>query len=363
MKKILITLGIVFSIFILGIIAISIYEYNTDEKDEINVGVVFNGAIDDKSWTQSHYEGIMKTADKLNLNVIYRESISDEHGFEVIEELIDEKCEIIICTSFGFGDAIEQAAQKYPKLCFFHASGVESMKNLTSYFGRMYQIRYLSGIVAGLQTEADKIGYVAAFPNSEVNRGINAFTLGVRSVNPDANVYVEWCGSWTDDKLAGEAAEKLIDNNNVDVMAMHVDSLEPLEVANQRNVMTIGNNSDNSNDYPETYLTSTVWEWEKFYTPYINRYMQGSLKGDNYWFGADTGIVSLAPLTKNVDNDVKHLIDERFDMMKSGTFDVFYGSVKDNMGNIRIAEGENMSDYCMLNEFDWYVEGVVNNGN
>lgn len=361
MKKILCTLGIIFSVFIIGIIAINVYETNSSKKQITKVGVIFNGVVTDKSWTQSHYEGIMKTADTLELDVVYRENVGDEESFGIIEEMIDDGSKIIICTSFGFGDSIQKAAEKYPDVCFFHASGIKNSKNLTTYYGRMYQIRYLSGIVAGIETKNDKIGYVAAFPNSEVNRGINAFTLGVRSVNSDANVYVEWCESWTDDELAEKAARKLIDDCETDVMAMHVDSLKPLDVAVEKGVKVIGNNRDNSHDYPENYLTSTVWEWGNFYTPYINKYLQGKLKGHNYWGDVGSGIVSLAPLTGNADKETQKIVNEKFELMKSGTFDVFYGPVRDSNGSIRINDGENMSDYSMLNEFDWYVEGVINN--
>jgi len=252
------------------------------------------------------------------------------------------------------------AAEKYPEIYFLHATGTGSDKNMSTYFGRIYQIRYLCGIVAGLQTETNEIGYVAAFPIPEVNRGINAFTLGVRSVNSEATVYVSWTYSWHDDTSAAEATNKLLDNHNIDVLTMHSDSLMPLEIAEERGVMSIGYNYDNSRNYPETYLTAAVWDWEEFYTPIILKCLQGKFEGKHYWEGIDTGMVSLAPLTDKVNDETEAIVLQEMERISSGTYDVFYGPIYDNEGNLRVEEGECMTDNAMLNEFDWYVEGVVN---
>ena len=216
----------------------------------------------------------------------------------------------------------------------------------------------MSGIVAGLQTETDQIGYVAAYPISEVNRGINAFALGVRSVNPDAVVHVEWCNSWTNDESAGNAAEELLDSYDIDVIAMHTDSLRALEVAEARGVWSIGYNVDNSENYPGTFLTAPIWQWEKYYEPYILKCLQGKFEGRHYWEGIATGVVGLAELTENVKPGIAEKVAEAQKKLEAGTFDVFYGPVVDTEGNVRVAEGENMSDEAMLNEMDWYVDGV-----
>jgi len=278
---------------------------------------------------------------------------------ENIQELIDEGCEIIICNSFGFGEWVVQMAEKYPDIYFYHATGVEEGDNLASYFGRIYQMRYLSGIVAGLQTESNEIGYVAAFPISEVNRGINAFALGVKKVNPDATVYVEWTGSWTDDVMCEEAVNTLLAEHDIDVLAMHSDSNKPLEIAEEKGIWSIGYNIDNSGKYPNTYLTAPVWEWQNFYEPQILACLHKKFHGKHYWEGVETGLVSLAPFTGNVKPGTAEIVEAEREKLESGLFDVFYGPITDNAGNLRVAEGESMSDASMLNEFDWYVEGVV----
>lgn len=360
MRKIISVTVIVLLIAVAGIFLINAKNEDTDvTKEKTKVGFILIGTRDDKSYSQSHYEGMQKTAEKLNLDVIYRECVpTDAQSKEVMENLIAEGCKIIICSSYDYGEEILEVAEENPDIYFFHATGITQSKNLATYFGRIYQFRYLSGIVAGMQTETNEIGYVAAFPISEVNRGINAFTLGVKSVNPDAVVHVEWCNSWTDDAAAGMAAEKLFDTHAIDVVAMHTDSLRVLELAEERGIWSIGYNLDNYENFPDTFLTAPVWQWENYYEPYILKCLQGKFKGNNYWEGANTGVVGLAPLTPNVKAGVEKRIADKREQFESGVLDVFYGPIRDNEGNLRVAAGESMSDAVMLNSFNWYVEGV-----
>lgn len=361
MKKVIVITGIIACAIIIGIFYINIHEADIEiMKETTFVGVVLNGSIDDHSWSQSHYEGLEQIKNELNLSYIYRENVSAQGMVDnAIEELIAQGCEIIVANSFEFGEAVNRAAKLYPEIYFLHATGTGKERNLSTYFGRIYQIRYLSGIVAGLQTETNEIGYVAAFPISEVNRGINAFTLGVKSVNPQAKVYVSWTDSWVDDEAAECATKKLIEKHEIDILTMHVDSLQPLKIAEEIGVLSIGYNIDNSAYYPETYLTSVVWDWKNFYAPVILKCLQGKFDGRHYWEGVETGIVSLAPLTENVKSGSEEAVRIKMEQLRSGTFDVFYGPIYDNQGNIRVLEGESMTDSAMLNEFDWYVEGVV----
>lgn len=361
MKKSTVIIGIILITIIIGMFFINGKELNTNvTEQQTKVGVLLVGNKDDKSYNQSHYEALEKTAETLNLSITYIECAPvDESCLTMIDDLVEEGCKIIICNSYDYGTWVQQASEKYSDIFFFHASGIVSGKNLATYFGRMYQMRYLCGIVAGLQTQTNEIGYVAAFPISEVNRGINAFTLGVRSVNPDAIVHVEWSNTWIDDVAAGDATEKLIETYNIDVLAMHSDSVRPLEIAEEKGIWSIGYNVDNSENFPNTFLTAPVWQWENYYEPYILKCLQGKLKGSHYWEGTSTGIVGLAEFTDNVVPEADIAVEQSMQVMLDGTFDVFYGPVKDTEGNIRIGEEENMSDDAMLNAFDWYVEGVV----
>ena len=364
MRKILVIAAGIMAVIIVGITLISVREADLEVTRELTkVGFILNGTIDDHSWGQAHYEGMQQCADSLNLEVYYRENVpADEQCKEYIEELISQGCEIIVCNSFGFGEYALEMAKEHRDVYFFHATGVEEADNLATYFGRIYQMRYLCGIVAGLQTETDEIGYVAAYPIPEVNRGINAFTLGVREVNPDAHVYVEWTQSWTGDEEAEAATEKLLNEHSIDVLTIHTDTNRTLEIAEEKGIWCIGYNMDNFELYPNTFLTAPVFEWENFYEPHMLECLQGKFVGKHYWDGAETGIVSLAPLSRNVKPGIQKKIEEVIQKFLSGTFDVFYGPVTDTDGNVRIREMESMTDDEMLNAFDWYVDGVVTDG-
>lgn len=360
MKKLVITAILILSILIAGILIISGRQDNTEG---LKIGILLNGSKTDNSWSQSHYEGILATANELGLELLYYENAPEsESCVDYMNRLISEGCEIIICNSFNFGSYALQVAAKHPEIYFFHASGVEIADNLSTYFGRMYQMRYLCGIVAGMQTETNQIGYVAAYPISEVNRGINAFTLGVHSVNPDAVVYVNWCNSWTDDVAAEAATRTLFQNYDIDVLAIHTDSLRPLDVAEEEGIWSIGYNIDNSETYKETFLTAPVWHWENFYTPKIKECQQGKFEGRKYWEGAESGMVALAPLAKHAKQGISGAVEQKMKEISSGTFDVFYGPIYDRNGGLRVPAEESMSDEAMLNEFDWYVKGVKIHG-
>jgi len=360
MKKMITVAISILLIIIVGMFFINGKKADTEFTDKTTkVGFIFNGEIDDKGWGQSHYEAIYKCAEELNLEVMYKENVPfDDTCKEIMEGMISDGCEIIICNSYNYGEWIEQVANKNPDVVFFHATGTEIGDNITTYFGRMYQIRYLCGVVAGLQTETNSIGYVAAFPISEVNRGINAFTLGVQSVNPDATVHVIWSESWTDYTANEVAAQTLIDECDVDVLTMHCDSIAPLDVAEKKGVWSIGYNMDNSELYPNSFLTAAIWNWETFYSPQIAEVLQGKYHSGNYWVDYESGIMDIAPFTENVKDGIYEVVEQKKEMLNSGQFDVFYGPVYDTEGEIRIGEGENMSDEAMLNFFDWYVKGV-----
>lgn len=361
MKKIIAIAAGIIAIIVIGIVLISVRETDTEvTREQTGVGFILNGSIDDHSWGQSHYEGMEQCAGGLNLKVFYRENVpADEQCKEEMKALIDQGCKIIICNSYGYAEYIQEMAEEYRNIYFFHATGVAEAGNLATYFGRIYQMRYLSGIVAGLQTETNEIGYVAAYPISEVNRGINAFTLGVRAVNPDATVYVEWTQSWTGDEEAEEATDRLLRAHDIDVLTIHTDTNRTLEIAEEKGIWSIGYNMDNIDLYPDTFLTAPVFEWENFYEPHILECLQGKFAGRHYWEGAETGIVALAPLSGNVKPGIAREVERERQKFLSGKFDVFYGPIMDAEGNIRVHEMECMTDQELLNAFDWYVEGVV----
>lgn len=315
-------------IFLLVFLFMAVYSAKKVDYAKIKVGLVLNGTINDKSWGESHYSALKELENENSIELVYAENIAcDETSKAVMENLISEGCSLIICNSYGFGDYELEVAKKHPDIYFLHASGLKYSENLSTYFGRIYQIRYLTGMVAGLQTQTNEIGYVAAFDIPEVIRGIDAFTMGARRVNKNAKVYVEYSNSWTDDNKNYEAAKKLMENTNMDILTLHCDSIKPLEFAEENGIWSIGYNIDNAESYPNSFLTAAVWEWKSFYEQQIQFCKSGKFHGNGYWGGIESGIVDIAPLTDNVKSGTEEIIKEYMEKFKSGSFDVFVGPI------------------------------------
>ena len=335
-----------------------------DGPQKVRVAMIMTGLRNDHSWNESHYEALQKAEKDLNLEIAYYENVpADSMAQGIMEEAVKNGAGIVIANSYGFGDVELMVARNHPEVKFFHATGLQSATNFTSFFGRVYQLRYLSGIVAGMKTKTNEIGYVAAYNIPEVNRGINAFTLGVHKVNPKAKVYVGWTRSWTDESLAADAARDLFQKHNLDVFTAHVDALTPFEVADERGAWIIGYNRDNAKRFPKHYLTALVWNWENFYIPKIREVLQDKFEGRNYWLGLESGIMNLSDMTEFVEDTIRAVVEEEKDRLIHGKFDVFYGPIEDNQGVLRIGAGESMTDDAMLNRFDWFVKGVVDGVN
>ena len=363
MKKIFLLITVILLAVILGIFLIRERRPRTDiTAKKTRVGVLLNGEKLDGSFCQSHYEALERIRDELNLEIYYNENTpGNEECDEIIEDFIKKKkCTILIGVSEEFGSHLSKAAVNNPELAFLQLKSEKSekMNNLSTFFGRMYQIRYLSGIVAGIKSKTGEIGYVAAMPVSEVVRGINAFTEGVRSIRKDAVVHVKFCDSWKGDETAHKAAVDLLDSYPIDVITLHVDSPMPLIEAEKRGVWSIGYNIDRKEDFPNTYLTSCEWIWDVYYRKQILNVLQDKFHGSNDLISIEEGIARLSELTDHVSPGTKKIVERARRRLESRTFDVFYGPIFDNKGVLRIGVRESMSDREMLNSFDWYVEGV-----
>jgi basic membrane protein A len=221
----------------------------------------------------------------------------------------------------------------------------------------MYQPRYLSGIVAGKATKTNIIGYAAAFPIPEVIRGINAFTLGVRSVNPKAQVRVVWTNTWFDPVKEREAAVALLDAG-ADIIAQHQDTTEPQKAAAERDLMSIGYDSDMRGFVGDSVLVSPVWNWGSYYVNTVKAILDGTWKTQQYWGGLKDGIVKLSDYSPKVPQAVRDMVAAKHQKILNGTWDVFYGPIKDQNGKEVVPAGGKMSDPDMLN-MSYFVEGVV----
>ncbi len=327
-------------------------------KEKIKVAFVYVGPVGDAGWSFAHDQGRKYLVEKMpEVETTIIESVPEGADSErVITQLAEKGNTIIFTTSFGYMDPTINVAKKYPKVTFMHNSGYKTADNVGTYFGRIYQARYLTGIVAGKTTKTNTIGYVAAMPIPEVIRGINAFTQGVRSVNPAAKVKVVWTNTWYDPAMEKDAAKSLL-TAGADVIAQHQDTPGPMQAAEEAGKFGIGYNMDMSKMAPKAVLTSAVWNWGPYYVKTVESVKNKTWKNDQYWGPISEGIVDIAPYGPMVAEDTKKLVADAKAKLMAKSWDVFTGPIKDQAGVIKVPAGQVMSDKDMLS-VDWFVEGV-----
>jgi basic membrane protein A len=333
---------------------------NQTPTEKLKVAFVYIGTPGDAGWTYAHDLGVQKAAAEFtDVEVSYKENVSEDLAgvTAAVDELVAKGNKLIFTTSFGFMDPTYAMAEKYPDVKFEHCSGYKTRENMASYFGRMYQARYLTGMVAGRMTTANKIGYVAAFPIPEVIRMLDAFTLGVRKVNPQATVEVMWTNTWYNPAVEGQTATALLDKG-CDVLAQHQDSTATILAAQARGAMAIGYNSDMVGFAPDTVLTDPIWHWEVYYKDRIQAVKDGTWQSQSYWGSIATGIVDVGPYSSKVPQAVKDEVAAAKADLVAGTYDVFWGPIKKQDGTLMVDQGAKMSDADMLSLMD-LVEGVV----
>lgn len=341
-------------------------EGKTDTSD-FKVGVIHIGdPADGAGYSYAHDLGIQDMQKNLNLKddqIIRKINISDTDAAATktaIEECIADGCKIIFGTSWGYMDTMAELAEKYPDVIFSHGTGYKNNgKNMNNYFGRIYQARYLAGIAAGLKTKTNKIGYVAAMDNtnSEVTGGINAFAMGIESVNPDAKVYVKVTNSWFSPDLEKQAAEALL-AMDCDVIGQHCDTTAPQLAAEAKGVWGCGYNSDMTKDAPKAHLTAPIWHWGVYYTQAAKAAMEGKWTNEDYFGGMDDGLVDISPLSENCAEGTKEAIDAARAKIVDGSNKIFAGELFDNRGNQVCKEGEVISDEDITGNMTWYYRNV-----
>jgi len=323
------------------------------EAETIRAAFVYVGPVGDHGWTFAHDQGRQYLeANVENVETTYLESVSDVDAEARIRDLAEQGYDIIFTTSASFRDATAAVAPEYPDVIFENCSGFLTADNMGSYFGRMYQAKYLAGIVAGLTTQTNKIGYVAPIQIPEIIRLINAVTLGARSVNPDVQMEVVWIGNWFDVPAETAAVESMVDAG-VDVIFTGTDTTVPVVTADERGVWSIGYDSCESCDAaPDLCLTTPCWNWGPIYVDIVEAVRDGTWMPDTIYRSMDEGTVVLTDLGPAAPEGAEAAVAAGW----PGE-DVFCGPLSDNHGQLQVAEGECMTDTELIC-FDWYVEGV-----
>ncbi|EGJ49602.1 BMP family ABC transporter substrate-binding protein [Desulfocurvibacter africanus] len=325
---------------------------------DLLVGFVYVSPVGDAGYSYAHDLGRKAVEDMEGVTTMYQEAVPEGPDSErVITNMARKGAKLIFTTSYGYMDPTIRVAKEFPETSFMHCSGFKTADNAGNYFGRIYQARYLTGMAAGAMTKKNIIGYVAAFPIPEVIRGANAFALGVRAVNPEAQVRVVWTKTWYDPTTEKEAAKSLLDVG-ADVIAQHQDSPGPQEAAQERGAYSIGYNSDMSQFAPKSHLTAAIWNWSVFYKDQVEKKLNGTWKPESLWWGMETGIVDIAPFGPMVPEEVKAQVETAKQQIIAKELVVFAGPVKNQKGEVVIPEGQTATDEQLLG-MNWFVQGVV----
>ncbi|WGL15180.1 BMP family ABC transporter substrate-binding protein [Microbulbifer bruguierae] len=328
-------------------------------QEPLKVGFVYVGPTGDAGWTYSHDKARQFMQAELGdkVKTTYVESVAEGADSErVINQLAKSGHQLIFTTSFGYMNPTLKVAKRYPDVKFEHSTGYKRADNVGTYFDRAYEGRYLTGMVAGLMTKNDTLGYVASFPIPEVVRGINAFTLGAQAVNPDVKVKVVWVSTWYDPGKEREAAETMI-LQGADVLTQHTDSPGVINAAEAQGVYAIGYHSDMSEYGKTAHLTATVHNWGPLYTRKAQAVLDGDWESEAFWGGFADETLSLAPFNDAVPEDVRSRVEAAKAALIAGELHPFHGPLNDRSGVEKLAAGSNLSDEDMLG-MNWFVAGI-----
>lgn len=321
------------------------------------VAFVYIGPPGDGGYTYQHDLGRKAMEKEFGITADTVENVPEGPDAERIITELAQNHDIVFTTSFGYMDYTLNVAKKFPNVKFEHASGYKTADNMGTYFGKNYEASYLTGIAAGKVTKNNHLGYVGAFPISEVIYNLNAFTLGAKSVNPDVKVDVVWTNTWYDPTTERQAAISLLDKG-ADVLLAYQDSPATLQAAAERGAIAGGNDSDMKKYAPDNYLTNPVWDWGPYYIKTIQSLMDGTWSNEQYTGSMADGMVKLAPFGDKIPEDVQKLVLEAQEKVISGEQSVFKGPLRDNQGNEKVADGQTLTQEEVLG-MDWLVEGVT----
>ena len=318
---------------------------------------IYVGPVGDFGWSYQHDQGRLAVEKELGVKTAYLESVPEGADAErAIERMARAGCKIIYTTSFGYMDATNKVAGKFPDVKFEHATGYKrDHANVSTYSSKFFEGRYIQGEIAAQVSKTGVAGYIASFPIPEVVRGINAFILGAQSINPDFKLKVVWVNTWFDPGKESDAAKTLIDQG-VDVITQHTDSTAPMQVAAERGIHAFGQASDMINFGKETQLTAIIDDWAPYYLERTKAVMDGTWEQIDVWHGMDHGNVVMAPYT-NMPDEVVATAKATEARIKSGEFTPFTGPVVKQDGTEWLKWNE-VSDVGTLLGMNFYVEGV-----
>ena len=342
---------------------ISVSALHADQK---KIGFIYIGPPGDHGWTYMHDVGRKYMESQLgdSISTTYLENIPENaDAVRAIRKLADSGHDLIFTTSFNYMDQTLEVAKEFPNVKFEHITGYKRSKNVATGNIRFYEGRYIQGVVAGLMTKTNKIGYIGAYPIAEVIMGINSFAQGLRSVNKDASISVIWANTWYDPVKEADAAKVHI-AEGADILAQHTDSPAMLQIAEKKGALGFGQSTDMSAFAPKAQLFASINNWGPYYIRKIEELKSGKWNtgdGPDHWAGNDWGGLKAEMLLiskfQNMPDSVAKKAQEALDGLKSGKINIFAGPLVDNTGKEIIPAGKSLDDGALWG-MNYYLKGV-----
>ncbi len=326
--------------------------------DPLKVGFIYLGPVGDFGWTYQHDIGRQAAVAKYGdaIKTTFVENVPEGPDSEkVLADLASSGHKLIFATSFGYMNYVLKVAKRFPDVYWEHATGYKRDKNISTYNIRFYQARYVQGIIAGRLSKSGLAGYVGSIPVPEVVQGMNAFMLGMKSVNPKARLKFIMVNSWYDPPKEGDAAKALMDQG-CDIITQHTDSPAPLQAAGSRGIKAFGQSTDMAKFSAGTQLSASVDVWGPYYSQRIGDVLANKWTSTDIWGGFDSGMLGMSPFT-NMPAEVAAEATAAVEAIKSGKNMVFTGPIIDNTGASKVAAGVSMDDGA-LNAMQWLVQGI-----
>ena len=329
-------------------------------KSPVKAAFVYVTPVFEAGWTHQHDQG-RKAVEKA-LGAAVRTSVVDNvaegaDSERVVRDLAQQGHDVIFTTSFGYMEPTLKVAKEFPNVKFESITGYKTDVNVSVANARNYEGRYLAGVAAGRMTLSNVAGYVAGFPIPEVLQGLNAFTLGMRSVNPQAQVKVIWLNTWFDPAKERDAAFALF-NQSVDVITFHTASNAVMVAAQERGKMAVAYHSDMRKVAPEAQLMAVTHEWGTYYTQRVLAVQKGQWRTGNVWGGLKEGMIRVGDYGPKLPAKVRDEIVKLQQDIVQGKRHPFQGPIVDNEGKVIVAVGQKLSDVQILN-MNYGVAGVI----
>jgi basic membrane lipoprotein Med (substrate-binding protein (PBP1-ABC) superfamily) len=330
-------------------------------EGEPKIAFMYLGPANDGGWTESHDIARQRLENALDMKIVFSENIPEDSSKvrQAIDLYVKRGFNIIVGTSFGYGDAFLEASKDYPNVAFLNAAGITNSGNLESFYARTYQGWYLAGMIAAANSENGKLGMLAGFPLGLVNWDINAFMRGAQAVNPDIELAAVFANTWYDPVKEGQIAEALLDGG-ADVIATDLSAASALNAAEKRSKSTVGFQIDMSGHAPNGHLASVIFNWDAHLLPTIQKIMDGSWEPSEWgaFVGVEIDAVALAGVTQDLPDDLKAKIDTALQQMRDGTLTPFDGPVRNQKGELVVEAGSTLDDEGLWN-MDYFVQGIV----